>query len=307
MYLEGQYYVNKYNPNALMKAIEYFDKAIAMDENYAIAFAGRSYCYATLIDIFGLSRENNLSLAFDAAKQSLDLDGEIAQSHLALGRLIFHVDWNFKQAEEHFMKALSMEPNNAECHVQIAMLSTVLGNKERAMKHYQIAITLDPFSLMNLYMATVAPGLFGEMQTVLENGKRMIDLDSTFYGGHFWVGLAYIQSGRPQEGLVSLQLAVQLENDPLALSSLGSVYGFMGDTLKAREVIKQLENMKYNGYIGDVYVSIGEVDKAFYYYNIAVEMHEGNMLWAKNALLNNPELKKDPRTMKLLDRIGIPY
>ena len=49
------------------------------------------------------------------------------------------------------------------------------------------------------------------------------------------------------------------------------------------------------------------LDKAFLYYDKAVEMHEANMLWKKVVWLNNPELKKDPRTMKLLDRIGIPY
>lgn len=307
LYLQGRFYYNKFTKDAFMKAIEYFDRAIAKDPNYAIAFSGKAYCYM-LFDFFGLPSENNMSEALKAAQQSLDLDSEIAQSHLAVGRIKFHWEWNFKQAEEHFMKALSIEPNNAETHVQLAMLSTVLGNKEMAMKHYQIAINLDPFSLMNLYMATIAPGIFGEMQTVLENGKRMIDLDSTFYGGHFWVGLAHIQSGRPQEGFVSIQLAVQLENDPLTLSFLGSVYGFMGDKLKAREVIKQLESMQpVNGYIGDVYASIGELDKAFYYYNKAVEMHEGNMLWVKTALMNNPELKQDPRTMKLLKRIGIPH
>ncbi len=307
LYLQGRFYYNKFTKDAFMKAIEYFDRAIALDPNFAIAFSGKAFCYMGLKDLYGLPSENNMLQAMKAAQQSLDLDGGIAQSHLAVGRIKFHWEWNFKQAEEHFMKALSIEPNNAECHVQLAMLSSVLGNKERAMKHYQIAISLDPFSLMNLYMATVAPGMFGEVQTVLDNGKRLIDLDSTFYGGHFWVASGYFQSGRQQEGLVSLQLAVQLENDPLPLSFLGSAYGFMGDTLKAREVIKQLESMQVNGYIGDVYVSIGELDKAFFYYNKAVEMHEGNMLWVKPAWLNNPVLKDDPRALKLLDRIGIPY
>jgi len=305
LYLQGRFYYNKFTQDAVMKAIEYFDRSIAMDPNYAIAFSGKAYCYM-LLNFFGQPSENTISQALKAAQKSLDLDGEIAQSHLAVGRLKFHVDWNFKQAEAHFMKALSMEPNNAECHVQLAMLSTVLSNKEKAMNHMQIAVSLDPFSLMNLYMATIAPGMFGEMQTVLENGKRMIDLDSTFYGGHFWVGFSQIQLGRSQEGFVSLQLAVQLENDPITLSFLGSVYGFMGDKLKAQEVIKQLESMPANGYIGDVYASIGELDNAFLFYNKAVEMHEGNMLWKKYSLLNIPEFQNDPRTRSLLKRIGLP-
>jgi TolB-like protein/Tfp pilus assembly protein PilF len=306
LYLQGRYYYNKYTQDAMMKAIEYFDRAIAIDPTYAIAFSGKAYCYMTL-NFFGLPSESTMPQALKAAQQSLDLDAGIAQSHLAVGRIRFHTEWNFKQAEEHFMKALSLEPNNAETHVQLAMLSAALGNKEKAMSHMQIAVSLDPFSLMNLFMATVAPGIFGEMQTVLENGKRMIDLDSTFYGGHFWVGFAYVQSGKPQEGLMSFQLAAQLGNDPLTLSFLGSVYGSMGDKLKAREVIKQLETMKVNGYIGDVYASIGEVDSTFVYYNKAVEKHEGNMLWVKGLLLNAPAFQNDPRTRTLLDRIGLPY
>lgn len=86
----------------------------------------------------------------------------------------------------------------------------------------------------------------------------------------------------------------------------------MGDTLKALEVIKQLESMEGiqlggNNFIGDVYASIGELDRAFGYYDKAVDIQEGFMLWKKYVLLSIPAFQQDPRTPKLLDRIGVPY
>lgn len=128
-----------------------------------------------------------------------------------------------------------------------------------------------------------------------------------FFGGHYWEGFAYTQLGKPEEGFAPLQLAVQLENGPFTLGFLGSVYGFMGDKSKAQEVIKQLESMQANSFIADVYISIGEYDNAFLYYDKAVDAHEEQMLWKKIILLSNPELKQDPRTKKLLDRIRVPY
>ena len=65
--------------------------------------------------------------------------------------------------------------------------------------------------------------------------------------------------------------------------------------------------MKGNNFIGDVYTSIGEYDIAFLYYNKAIEAHEEPMLWKKPFFASIPELQQDPRTSKLLDRMGIPY
>jgi adenylate cyclase len=165
---------------------------------------------------------------------------------------------------------------------------------------------------MNLFMVNVAPAGFGEMQIVLENGKRMINLDSTFFAGHLWVGHACMRLGRPQEGSAAYQLITQLDKGPLGLSILGVGYGLMGDKLKALDVIKQMESMEGiqrapNNWIGDVYVSMGELDRAFGYYEKAVDAREELMLWKKIFVLGTPELQHDPRTKKLLDRIGVHY
>ncbi len=84
----------------------------------------------------------------------------------------------------------------------------------------------------------------------------------------------------------------------------------MGDKLKALDVIKKMENMEgiqrsSNNFIGDVYASIGELDRAFGYYEKAVDAREGQMLWKNIFMLGIPELQNDPRTKKLLDRIGV--
>ncbi|MBL7870749.1 MAG: hypothetical protein JNM78_03985 [Cyclobacteriaceae bacterium] len=312
LYLHGRFHVNKSTPDGFMKAIEYFKAAIALDPNYSIAYSGMAFCYLSLWYWNWLPPEKSLPLGLQAAQKSLELDSNIAESHLAIGRVKLHNEWKVSEAKAEFNKALDINPNNAECHVQLSMCAALLGNNKEAMEHSQMAVRLDPFSQMNLWMATTAPYVIGDIETTLENGKRIIDLDSTFFAGHWWVGLSYMDSGKYQEGMDELTLAAKLENGLLTLSTLGTIYGQMGDKVKAMETINKMKSMKGielagNNFIGDVYVSIGKFDSAFLYYDKAVKIQEGFMLWKKYYLMSIPALQKDPRTRKLLDRIEANY
>ncbi len=255
--------------------------------------------------------DESIPLALESAHKSLALDDNIAESYLAIGRMKLHYEWKVSEAQIDLEKALAINPNSAECHVQLCMCAVFLGKSNKVAEHSRMAVILDPFSPMTLWMASAALVMV-DPQTALENGKRIIDLNSEFFFGHWIVGNALILLGRHQEAFAAIKLAAQLEKGPMALSSLGSFYGLTGDKSKALEVIRQLESMQGiqlagNNFIGDVYASIGELDKAFLYYDKAVELKEPFMLWKKLNFQAYPELKKDPRTRKLLDRIEVPH
>lgn len=86
----------------------------------------------------------------------------------------------------------------------------------------------------------------------------------------------------------------------------------MGEMAKAREVLEKMENLRStqsagNFNMGTVYVALGEFDKAFQYFEKAIEKHEGLMLYMKSTLATFPEFEQDPRTKQLLEKIGLPY
>lgn len=308
LYLQGRYHHNKYTRDGFIKGIEYFKAAIAVDSTYALAYSGISFCYLTLWYYQWLPADESLPLAVEAARKSIELDGNIAESYLATGRMKLHYEWKVAEAEVDFKKALAINPNSAECHIQLSMCAALLGNNKVALEHAHTAINLDPFSLMTRWMASAAL-MSADIQASIENGKKLIDLNSEFFFGHWVLGESLLFTGKYAEGLEELELAAQLEKGSMALSSLGGAYGSAGDKSKALEVIKQLESLpgKGNKDIGDVYMSIGEIDRALEYYEKAVKLREPWMLWTGMGVRNLPSFQQDPRIRDFLDRTGIPY
>ncbi len=312
LYLNGLYNYNKYSPDGFIKAIEYFKAAIALDPNYAIAYSGLAFCYSNLWSFNWLSPDKSLSQMIQAANKSLELDGDIAESHLAVGRKILHYEWKVREAEIEFKKAIAINPNSAEVHVQLGFCAALLGNDIEAIDHAIKAERLDPFSLLNLaYIGTIYMAS-NDAEKLLVLGKRIIDLEPNFPRGHMWAALAYTYLKRYEEAIPEIEMAVKINPDLYNLAGLGRSYGTMGEKTKAFEIIekmKKIEGAKIvgNAYIGSVYGFIGEWDTAFQYYDKAIENHESFILWLKYFLRDANLDMRDPRVLRLLEKMGQPY
>ncbi|MDH4092618.1 MAG: hypothetical protein OEV24_19320 [Cyclobacteriaceae bacterium] len=313
LYLQGRFYYNKFSPDDFIKAIEYFEAAIAVDSTYAIAYAGKSFCYMNLWSWNWLPPEKSLPQALKAAQQALQLDGEIAESHLAVGRVKLHYELNIGEALVEYKKAIAINPNSAECHVQLSFCAVLMGNNEEAMKQVKIAENLDPFSPLNLAYLEVTAFSARDSDKVLALAKRLIDLEPNFFFGYEAMGDYFFLLKNYKEAIHEYELALALNYSTYNLSALGITYGLMGEKLKAREIIEKMKKTPEaefegdNTNFGNVYAGMGELDTAFQYYDKAIESHESFMLWIKTAVIVYiPELKKDPRTNKLLEKIGVP-
>ena len=311
LYLQGRFHLNKFTPDGFMKAIEYFDKAIAMDPAYAIAFADKAFCYMNLSDFGWLTGEKIKSQAIEAAQQAIRLDDETAESHLAMGRIKLHWYWKIREAKMSFEKALAINPNHAQAHIQLGFCNLFLGNDESATDHARIAESLDPFSLLNRYYILGIQGYTGHFDEALKNGKKMIDLEPNFPGGYIAVGLAMANTGYVKEALAEFEKAVKLQNSTLTLSNLGFTYGMIGEKAKALEVIEKMKNVGESGHggnylFGNVYASIRELDSAFAYYDKAIEGREAFVLWIRMFVKDVPEFWDDPRSGLLMEKIGLP-
>ena len=312
LYLQGRYYVNKFTPDGFLKAIEFFDQAIAIDPNYAIAYAGRSFCYMNLRDFQWMPSSKSLPEGIRSADQALLLDNEISESHLAVGRIQLHYKWNVRDAMASFKKALAINPNSAEAHVQLGFCLALYGQNEEAIKHALIAENLDPLSILNLWYLTAVVWVTGDYDTVLANGQKLIELEPNFFSGHMWLGVGYLESGNYPGAISEMKLGSKLAPGVFMLGNLGMAYGMAGDTLKAKEVINQIKAIDNgsdfigNYDIGKVYVSMEEFDTAFYHLNKAVENREGQVLWAK-FWNDDPKFYEDPRYTELLNKMNVIY
>jgi TolB-like protein/DNA-binding winged helix-turn-helix (wHTH) protein len=117
-YLKGRFFWNKRTVEGHQKAIEYFQKAVALDPNYAQAYAGLADAYALLGSWANpvMPRGEAMGQARAAAQKALSLDDSLSDAHASLGFVKMHYDWDFAGAEKEFQRAIALNPGYATAH-----------------------------------------------------------------------------------------------------------------------------------------------------------------------------------------------
>jgi adenylate cyclase len=313
LYLQGRFFYNKFaGADSFHKAIDYFTAAIKIEPEYALAYAGMAYSYLYLWFFNHLPPEKCLPQAKHAIQQCLQLDDDIAESHLAMGLMKMVYEWDFAAATIEYKKAIELSPNSAEAHVFYSFCMAFLGNYNEAIKHISVAYDLDPFSLWINFNVAALYMTVGDYEKGLEYGRRLVELEPNYYGGHFFAGEGLMNLKRYEEAVPEFELAVHQNYGSFTLGYLGLIYGIMGEKVKAREVLEKMGNLISTKWVGNldfsvVYMALGEFDNAFQYFEKAVEKHEGLVLFFKNIIWHFPEFEQDPRTKQLLRKIGLLY
>jgi serine/threonine-protein kinase len=308
LYLQGLFYYNKWTgADNFNKAIDYFKAAIKIEPDYALAYYYIASSYGTLSFYNYLPPEKCLPQMNQATQQFLKFADESAEKHLALADM----ESDFAAATIEFKKAIELNPNSADAHVSFAVHMGFCGNYSEAIKHASIAHNLDPFSLINNYRIAIVYWMDGDYEKVLEYGRRLVELEPGFYGGHVIIGFGLEGLKRYKEAVPEIEMAVNQNYVSATLLRLGLIYGLIGEKEKAREVLEKMENLRSTQWVGNydigvVYMAMGEFDEAFQYFEKAIEKQEGLIVFLKYTIRSFPEFEKDPRTKQLLEKIGLP-
>ena len=146
-YLKGRYHWNTGAEQDLQKARQYFEQAAQIDPNYASAYAG-------LADFYWVTDKLPPAVKMPKAKQyalkALELDSNLAEEHTSLGAVRFYADWNWRDAERDFRRALQLDPGNVEAHRLLSVYLSEMGRADEALVQIRKALELDPLSIGEL-------------------------------------------------------------------------------------------------------------------------------------------------------------
>src|SRR5262249_43669515 len=144
LYLKGRY-SNQQQKEEFDKAIEYFNKAIEKDHNYALAYVGLSEVYWRAAGQ-SLSAREAMPRARDAAVRALQIDETLAEAHTALGLVQAFYDYDFAGAEREFKRAVELNPGSAFVHQWYGWYLSTMGRADEAVVEIRRALELDPLS-----------------------------------------------------------------------------------------------------------------------------------------------------------------
>lgn len=287
LYLRARYYHNKFGgSDDYHKAIGYFREALEIDPAYAIAYSGIASCYLNMWFYRHMPAAKALPLMKEATGQALALDDTIAESYLALARMQMLYEWDFTAASESFAKALELNWNTADLHGQYALYLALTDHPAKAEAEAALALTLEPFSLINNFYAAYVYWISARFDLAVEQGRKLVALDPAFWGGHMITGLNLITLKQYPAAQDALEAALEINYNGITLSACGVLFGLSGEIESARDILTQMNALHQTSVVSDydmgiVNASIGETEAALAHFHAAIDKHEPPMLFFK--------------------------
>jgi eukaryotic-like serine/threonine-protein kinase len=302
-YLKGQYYLKKWQPQNAEKALEYFKQAIAEDPNFPMAYVQLANAYAG-----AETSAKTAPLQREAIGKALSLDPSLADVHLALANLKLNTDYDWTGAEREYRRALELNPNSADAHNQLALYLSETGRFDEALKESQAAQELDDsvwFSMGGYLYFT------RQYDRGIELVKRMTEVHPDDFVGEWWrLFHFYAAKGMEAEELNAWRqtgLALGYTQGP----DIGRAYRTLGYRGALRKGAKWMEeetthgNFDFPEPIAEVYILLGDKDKAFYWLDKAYEERDGFLTeLAVSPIFDS--VRSDPRYKALVKKIGFP-
>jgi len=309
LYLRGQFEANKFTAEGLGKGIEYFNQAIALDPNYALAYAGLSDLYISQAHVFVPPKEGYAKAKLTGEKAA-QLDDTLPEAHEALGSVKLYSDWDFPAAEREFKRAIELNPNYSDAHSTYSCHFKALRRYPEEIAEARHGQTLDPlsaFSNMELGEALYQARHYDE---AIEQIRKTVELDPHFFVSYHVRARAFEQKKMYAEAIADCQEWMKIfPDDPNALATLAHVYATMGKRREAEDIIRKLLEMSKQRYfspywIAVAYAGLGDKDQAFRYFEKALDDRYFLMIWINSdARLDN--LRSDQRFADLVHRIGV--
>jgi len=310
LYLKGRYFWNKRSAEGLQKASEYFQRAIARDPGYALAYAGLADCYNLLSYHSSLSPKESFPKAKAAAARALELDESLAEAHTSLALATMCFDWDWTSAEREYKRALELNPNYATAHQWYAELLAAMGRQPEARAEIRRAIETDPLSLI-VIAAEGYIGYFGrDFDETIRHSEKALEMDPNFVPAHWFLGWGYAQKGMFAQAIATFEKAVSLSGgSSRMMAELGHTYAVSGRRAKAREIVHQLEMKSRQQYVSPyemalVYVGFDEREQALVWLRKAFEDRAWQMIYLRvESKLDH--LRADSRFTDLLRDVGL--
>jgi TolB-like protein/DNA-binding winged helix-turn-helix (wHTH) protein/Tfp pilus assembly protein PilF len=152
-YLKGRYWGSTSwssfsRTERVWKGLDYFQKAIAKDPSYALAYAGVADSFQMLGSLGGLPIKEAFPKAKEAAMKALQLEPSLAEAHASLAGVKLSYDWDWAGAEREFKEALALNPNYATAHHWYSDYLDAMGRFDEAVRELERARDLDPYSIL---------------------------------------------------------------------------------------------------------------------------------------------------------------
>ncbi len=302
--LQGRYFVNRRDRLNVLKAIDFYERALAIDSNDARIWAALADAHLSQMAFVQDGLSGSLDNAKKAALKAVALDEKLADGHLLLGEVFYLNDWDWWTADREFSRALELGPGNAATLNRKSIFALVRGRVDEAIALGQKAVMLDPISDRSHWGLAYVYWYANRPHESIAEARKVLELSPQYPAARTFLAFNLLALGDIESAITE----AKLEPDEFWRSqALAIVYHEAGKPLAANQALqKMIENYRNDGpfQIAEVYAFRGEADRAFEWLETASRLRDPGV----TQILGDPLLKRienDPRFGAFLKKLKL--
>ncbi len=302
--LLGRHLADRKTPDDLAKAVEYFEQALDIDPQNAQCWLERGNTQIFRASHGFIGYEEGFEAARTAAETALRMEPDLAGGHALLTMVKLPRDLDFRAADESISRALKLEPENVFVLQAAGLVIRNFGRFEESLEIGRNLLAIDPLNAATLQLVSESAYLAGMLDDAETAIRRALEITPQSVYRHALLALILAAKGRSDEARVEAASETGHSWGLWATAIVEIAAGRTSDALAALDVLVTQEPEGWAFQIAEIYASIGEIDRAFEYLNVAIETDPGISL-----VLVSPHLRpvhSDARWQPLLRKIGIP-
>ncbi|MEP6703858.1 MAG: protein kinase [Acidobacteriota bacterium] len=289
LYVKGRYYIAKGTSPDLRASIPYFQQAIDIDPNYALAYTGLAQANGVL----GISGDMPPSEAFPkgkaAAQKAIEIDDTLAEAHVATCMGLFWYEWDWSSAENHCRRALELDPNSADAHDSYAMVLSTTGRHAEALAEAKRSRELNPLDLVHNALEGQYLLHAGRIDEALDRLQKTSELEPNFPLPHLFAASAYVEKGLYAEAIAESRKEYELSGGNVTTFGIYAL-ARSGNRDEARAELRKLVRLSATKYVPPYNIALA--------YN-GLEMRNDALEWLEKGYEQRdphmPFLKVEPK------------
>jgi TolB-like protein/Flp pilus assembly protein TadD len=310
-YLKGRFYWSLMTEEGFAKAIQFYESAVRLDPNYALAYSAIAEYYIFLAIHCIIPFAQACRLTTEAAEKAVRIDPQLAEAQASLGISALNSDFGWDEAEKYLRRAIEISPNSVLAHSWYQILLFEGGRFEEARQELNRVLELNPDTLLSLHYLAWADYHTRRFDESIEVHRRILENEPNYAWGHLTFSWLLRCAGNAPEALKEAKKGVELSaKNPMYLIGLAAAFAENGQREKAFETLATVNEMAAKRYVSPymlaiAYCSLNDRERAFELLQKALDERDVWILW----LYADPQfdrLRDDARYNGLLRQMNHP-
>ena len=306
-YLLGEHFRVKRTKDDLLRARDYFEKAIESDPGFTLAFTRLAKVYGLLAFYSNILPEDAYSSSLQLATKALELDSMFAEAYVIKGIADLFYNFDFINAEKNYERALELEPNNLEAHASMAELMLFKGEYLEAIRVDHQAMEIDPSYPVRdgLYWTHLYFAGYKDSSIV-----NLLKLTERYPVCNFYLGMIYLREGEYDNAIENLERTLS-DFSPISITQLGLAYSKSNALNETQRMLDALERRAESEFVpfsmrGALLSELGRNKEALEYLKEGYDHREEFILLLMNIdTLSYSSVRSDSRFIDIIGKIKI--